>query len=76
MSNKSIIKTSTVSTVRKELQVIGDKAATLYNDTDDLKAAETALKAYNGAISAAKAHLIYKKLTGKPGQIDFFEEEN
>jgi hypothetical protein len=64
MSNKDVIKTTTVSTVRSELQI------------DDLKAAETALKAYNGAISAAKAHLIYKKLTGKPGQIDFFEEEN
>lgn len=68
------VKTDTVTDVREQLQKIGDKANNLYNDTDDLKAAQTALKAYNGAISAAKAHLIYKKLTGKPGKIDFFEK--
>ena len=75
MSKKIVIKTTTISTVKDQLQKIGDKTATLYNSTEDLKAAETAIKAYNGAISAAKAQLIYKKLTGKPGQINFFEED-
>lgn len=56
------------------MQKIGDKTANLYAETSDLKAAEMALKAYNGAISAGKSQLIYKKLTGTPGIIDFFEE--
>lgn len=69
------VKTTTVTTVREEMQKIGDKTANLYAETNDLKAAEIALKAYNGAISASKAQLIYKKLTGTPGNIDFFEEK-
>tara|TARA_R110000787_G_scaffold90130_5_gene190610 strand:- start:808 stop:1020 length:213 start_codon:yes stop_codon:yes gene_type:complete len=67
-------KTIKVSDVRKNLQDIGDKTSKLYNETDDLKAAQTAISAYGGAISAAKAQLIYKKMTGKPGQIEFFED--
>jgi succinate dehydrogenase/fumarate reductase flavoprotein subunit len=71
---KKKITTEKVSDVRKELQSIGDKTAGVFHNTSDLKAAQIALKAYNGAISAAKAQLIYKKLTGSPGSIDFFEE--
>ena len=70
----SKVATIDVVSVRKQLQAIGDMTATLYNETNDLKAAQTALQAYNGAISAAKAQLIYKKMTGKPGQIEFFED--
>jgi hypothetical protein len=73
--SKKKVKTETVNDVRRVLQSIGDKTASLYEETDDLKAAQTALKAYNGAVSAAKAQLIYKKLTGRPGQIEFFEED-
>lgn len=68
------VATTTVTTVRKQLQTIGDLTATLYNQTGDLKAAQTALQAYNGAISASKAQLIYKKLAGKPAKIAFFED--
>lgn len=68
------VATTTITTVRKQLQSIGDKTAMLYNETNDLKAAQTALQAYNGAISASKAHLIYKKLVGKPAKIAFFED--
>lgn len=67
--------TTSVTSVRNNLQDIGDKTKKLYDDTADLKAAQTAISAYGGAISAAKAQLIYKKMTGKPGQIDFFEEK-
>jgi hypothetical protein len=70
----SKVATIDVTSVRKQLQSIGDMTATLYNETNDLKAAQTALQAYNGAISAAKAQLIYKKMTGEPGQIKFFED--
>lgn len=73
--SKKKVRTQTVNDVRQVLQSIGDKTASLYEETDDLKAAQTALKAYNGAVSAAKAQLIYKKLTGRPGQIEFFEED-
>lgn len=69
------VQTTTVTTVRQEMQKIGDKTSTLYAETNDLKAAEIALKAYNGAIGAAKSQLIYKKLTGTPGTLDFFEEK-
>jgi hypothetical protein len=74
VSIETTIVTTTVTTVRQEMQKIGDKTANLYAETSDLKAAEMALKAYNGAISAGKSQLIYKKLTGTPGIIDFFEE--
>ena len=67
--------TTSVTSVRKNLQDIGDKTKKLYDDTADLKAAQTAISAYGTAIGAAKAQLIYKKMTGKPGQIDFFEEK-
>ena len=67
-------KTTTVTEVRKNLQEIGDKTKKLYDETQDIKAAQTAIKAYGGAISAVKAQLIYKKMTGKPGVIDFFED--
>jgi hypothetical protein len=55
---------------------LGDKMNTLHQDTNDLKSAELALKFYNGAISASKQQIIYKKLTGKPGIIPFMEDEN
>jgi hypothetical protein len=67
-------KTIKVTDVRKNLQSIGDKAKEIYDKTDDIKIAQTAISAYGTAISAAKAQLIYKKMTGKPGQIDFFED--
>jgi len=73
-NGKTIVQTDGISDVRDELQIIADKTAGLYADGNDLKAAELALKAYNGAVSAAKAQLIYKKLTGTPGSITFFEE--
>jgi hypothetical protein len=67
-------KTTTVKTVRAELQKVGDKANKLYNETDDLTAAKIAIKAYNGSINAGRAQLIYKQMTGKPGTIAFFED--
>lgn len=72
MSKK--IKTNNINDVREQLQSIGDQTNTLYQSTGDLKAAEIALKSYNGAINAAKTQLIYKKLTGTPGEINFFQE--
>lgn len=73
-NQQTVVNTEGVSQVREELQSIGDQANATYKDTGDLKAAEIALKGYNGAVQAGKAQLIYKKLTGKPGEIEFFEK--
>jgi hypothetical protein len=52
---------------------MGDKLATKFNEQKDLKVAQISLSAYKTAINAAKAQVIYKKLTGNPNAISFFE---
>ena len=64
-------KTQTITDVREALQGIGDSLNSTYESTKDLKAAQGAVSAYSAAISAAKTQLIYKKLTGNPGEITF-----
>jgi len=66
--------TDNISEVRCQLLNIADKTAMIFENTDDLKAAELALKSYNGAVNAAKVQLIYKKLTGAPSIIDFLKD--
>jgi hypothetical protein len=73
MSKKTI--TKNVSDVIKVSQEIGDQVSDIWTETKDFKAAQTALAAYKTAIAAAKAQLIYKKLTGKPGTIKFLEDK-
>ena len=63
MSRTRKIKTQTIAEVRTQLLNIADSTANVYEDTNDLKAAELALKSYNGAVNAAKVQLMYKKLT-------------
>lgn len=72
-AKKPVVKTLTVDDVRKQCQHIGDNLKTTYDKTGDIKAAAGAVSAYSVAISAVKAQLIYKKMTGSPGKIDFFE---
>jgi len=74
MSRARKIKTQTIAEVRTQLLTIADSTANVYQDTNDLKAAELALKSYNGAVNAAKVQLMYKKLTGAPSIIDFLED--
>jgi hypothetical protein len=52
----------------------GEKLCRLCNKTKSISA-QGAISAYAAAISAMKAQLIYKKSTGSPGRIDFFETE-
>jgi hypothetical protein len=66
-------KTVNVTDVRETCQQIGDKLKDNFDQTEDLKAAQSAISAYSTAISAAKTQLIYKKLTGQPSDIDFFK---
>lgn len=68
---QTAVQTTNVNDVRKALQNMGDSNATLYNETQDLKVCQTAIKAYNSAINAAKTQIIYKKITGTPGEIPF-----
>ena len=70
---KKQIKTLNVSGVITTAQEMGDALANQYNKTKDLKVAQISLSAYKTAISAAKAQVIYKKLTGNPEMIKFFE---
>lgn len=70
---KKPIKTINVSDVISVTQEMGDTLASQYNRSKDLKVAQISLSAYKTAINAAKAQVIYKKLTGSPDQIKFFE---
>ena len=74
MSRTKKVKTETISEVRAQLLTIADSTATVFEETNDLKAAELALKSYNGAVNADKVQLMYKKLTGAPSIIDFLED--
>lgn len=66
-------KTESITDVRKALQGIGDSLNGTFESTKDLKAAQGAVSAYSAAINAAKTQLIYKKLTGTPGEIQFLK---
>ena len=55
---------------------MGDSLKGIFDKTLDIKVAHESINAYRTAINAAKAQLIYKKLTGSPGIIKFFEENN
>jgi hypothetical protein len=66
-------KTVNVDDVRVMCQKIGDSLSDNYSRTADIKAAQAAVGAYATAIAAVKAQLIYKKMTGSPSQIEFFE---
>lgn len=70
-----INKTTTVDDVRVMCQRIGDSLSHTYDQTGDIKAAQSAVSAYATAINAIKAQLIYKKMTTSPGRINFFETE-
>lgn len=70
---KNQIKTMNVSDVISVTQEMGDTLANQYNRSKDLKVAQISLSAYKTAINAAKAQVVYKKLTGNPDSIKFFE---
>lgn len=53
---------------------IADECREIFDATQSLNAALTAIKGYNSATSAARTQLIYKKLTGAPIKIEFLED--
>lgn len=70
---KKLVKTMNVTDVISVTQEIGDSLASQYHKTKDLKVASISLSAYKTAINGAKAQVVYKKLTGNPERIKFFE---
>ncbi len=68
-------KQNNISKVRSKLTEIGDKASIKYEELEDLNAANIAIRAYAQVINAARAQIQYKKLTGTPNKIGFFEDE-
>jgi hypothetical protein len=66
------IKTSNVTDVINVTRDLGDQLNNMFQKNKDLKVAGLALVGYRTAISAAKAQVIYKKLTGNPESIEFF----
>lgn len=69
------IKTINVTDVINVTRDMGDSLTTMYYANKDLKVAGLALSGYKTAIGAAKAQLIYKKLTGSPETVAFFEDK-
>lgn len=47
---------------------------TKFNETSDIKVAQTAITAFNTAIKLRQTQVIYKKMTGTPMKIEFLEE--
>jgi hypothetical protein len=70
---KKVFVTNNITDVRKAVQNIGDTLNEKFYETKDLKVAQGAVQAYSVAINAAKTQLIYKKLTGTPGEMDFLK---
>ena len=60
--------------VRNNYIKIGDIAQKKYESTGDIKIALAAIKSFDGAIRTARTQIMYKRLTGSPGKIDFLEE--
>ena len=71
MRNKQ--KKTTVTDVINTMTKVGDTLNAQWEDSKDLKVCDLSIKAYSTAISAAKAQLIYKKLTGAPDEIEFLK---
>ena len=67
------VKTQGVTDVINATRDLGDQFNNMYQKNKDLKVAALAFQGYKTAIQAAKAQVIYKKLTGNPGSIEFLE---
>lgn len=57
----------------KHTNGIGDQFNNMFQSNKDVKVGLAALAGYKVAISAAKELIKYKKLTGSPETIEFFE---
>ena len=53
---------------------LGDKAAKIFDESDDVKVLQQSIAAYSLATKTALAQIQYKKLTGTPSKMEFFED--
>lgn len=67
------VSTNNVDDVRAVLQHMGDSLCNKYNETGDIRSAQSAIGAYAVAINAMKSTLIYNKIRTNPTKIEFFE---
>lgn len=66
-------KTNNIADIVSVTADIGDDFVNKYKKTNQPKDAQLALDAYKTCISATKAQLIHKKLTGSPVTIQFLK---
>ena len=67
------ISTKNVEDVINNSNNLGDQLNNMFQLNKDLKVAALAYVGYKTAVSAAKELIKYKKLTGSPERIEFFE---
>ena len=53
---------------------MGDNCAKKFKKSEDLGVAKVGLDAYKTAVRTAKAEIMYKRQTGSPKKIKFFEK--
>jgi hypothetical protein len=63
-----------ITQVREHLISMGDSTRKTHEETNDLKAALIAIKAYGEATKTAVTQVHYKRLTGNPTRITFLED--
>ncbi len=66
-------KTRNAEDVIKKSNGIGDQFNNMFQSNKDVKVGLAALAGYKVAVSASKELIKYKKLTGSPETIEFFE---
>jgi hypothetical protein len=66
-------KTKNAEDVIKKSNGIGDQFNNMFQSNKDVKVGLAALAGYKVAVSASKELIKYKKLTGSPETIEFFE---
>lgn len=66
-------KTKNAEDVIKKSNGIGDQFNSMFQSNKDVKVGLAALAGYKVAVSASKELIKYKKLTGSPETIEFFE---
>jgi len=69
-----LIKTDGVTDIINVSSNMGDQLNNMFQKNKDLKTANLALTGYRTAVAAAKAQIMYKRLTGSPEVIEFFEK--
>jgi hypothetical protein len=72
-TKKTLITEFGVTDLAKKSKSIGDSFDVKFHATGDFRAGFGAINSYRTVVSAMKALLIYKKLTGTPMEIEFFK---